>query len=285
MNDEYSRNQAPEVNQISEYQPSLDNPEVKETIISTEFDNYEEYTDNEGKQFDSQNAKSKNNRALSSLSVGVVTTIAAVAVGITSWINVGMKANFNEVKLQDGVVSYEVSVENMTEEETLTARMFNGENLLFEQDLVDEDKDGLVYGEINLDGEEINKLLEENSKLSYRLNLSGTVGLDVERKFDSYVLEMTKMESRFDSITGECHCSEDGCFHFNLNYSDDMKMFNDFTAKIEDMYGNSAYCEFTDNPHEEQTIFVGNLKGIEGILTVSFTVNGQTQSVSIDIEM
>jgi len=286
MNDEFSRNQAPEINEFEEYRLSPDNPTVPEAVAAEEYKSYEEYTDNEGKVFNTPEERTKKNRALSSLSVGVVSSIAAVAVGMTSWINVGMKASFNDVKLQDGVISYEVSVEDMTDEETLTARLFNGDELLFEQDLKDEDRDGLIPGEIKVDSEEINRLLsEKEGRMAYRLNLSGIVGLEIERKFDSFVIELTKMESRFDSVTGTCHCGEDGCFHFNLNYTDDMQLFGNFQAKIEDAYGNTAYCDFTDNPHEEQTIFVANLKGTEGVLTVTYTAEGKPQTVIIDILM
>lgn len=286
MNDEFSRNQAPEINEFLEYQTSPDNPAVKEAASSAEYEAYEEYTDNEGKVFNTPQTKSKKSRALSTLSVGVVSSIAAVALGMTSWINVGMKASFNDVTFRDGIVSYEVQVESMTENETLTARLFNGEELLFEQNLTDEDGDGLIVGEIQLDSEKVNNLLSEKAgRQAYRLNLSGVVGLDIERKFDSFVIELTKMESRFDSVTGQCHCGEDGCFHFNLNYTDDMQVFGNFAAKIEDAYGNTSYCEFTDDLHEEQTIFVSDLKGTEGVLTVTYTAEGKPQTVKIDIVM
>jgi len=286
MKDEFSTNQVPENNESLEYKPSLNNPLDQESIPSSEFEYYEEYTDNEGKQFNTPERKTKNNHTISQLSVGVVTAITAVAVGITSWINVGMKASFNEVKLQDGIVSYEVSVENMTQEETLIARLYSSEELVFEQYLIDEDNDGIIVGQYEINPEEINKLLEEkDGKLTYRLNLSGIVGLEIERKFDSFIIDVTKMESRFESVTGKCHCGEDGCFHFTLNYSDDMQIFKDFNAKIEDEYGNTAYCVFTENPHEEQTIFVANLKGTKGVLTVTYIADGQPQEVKIDIEM
>jgi len=284
--DEFERNQTSEINEFLEYKTSPDNPIITEAFNQKEYSSYEEYTEIEEQSFNVTEDRTKKTRSFNSLSAGIVSSIAALAVGMTSWINVGMKAEFTKVDFLDGVVSYEISVEDMTDGETLIAKLMNGDELIFEDTLIDEDGDGIIKGKIAVDAEEINALLNQNgSKQTYRLNLSGNVGLNVERKFDSFLIELERMESKFESVTGDCHCAEDGCFHFKLNYKDDMKVFDNFEAYIEDPYGNVAQCNFTDNLHDEQTIFVLDLKGSVGTLIVKYTANGKPQTVSIDIKM
>jgi len=284
--DEFDRNQAPEANEVPEYQVQKDNTVAPESNATDEYKTYDEFTDNEGKHFESGIKKEKKNTALSSLSVGVVSSIAAVAVGITSMLNVSMKANFNDVAYQDGMINYEVAVENMTEDESLYAKLYSMEDeLLFETTLTDDDGDGIIQSWIEINSYDLETLLPQVGKLEYRLNLSADVGLDVERKFDSFVIEIESASSNFESVTGQCHCQEDGCFHFNLNFTDDLRIFDNFEAQIEDEYGNISKCTFTDNLHEEQTIFVNSLKGSKGTLTVNYTADGKPQTVSINISM
>lgn len=284
--DEYSNNQYQEQASYSDYSSSAENISFNENVTAAEYAAYDETNNNERTNGSSTFNQRKKKNALSSLSTGVVSTIAAATVGITSMINVSMNAEFKNVEYKDGYINYTASVSNMTEDEKLTAYLYDGDEILCSVSLTDDDNDGIIDGSIPVDSDRINsKLKDSNDKISYRVSLKGVVGLDVERDFDSYVVEMEKMTSAFEKVTGECKCAEDGCYHFLIHFKDDLGLFDSFEAQIEDKYGNISKCTFTDDLHDEQTIFVSNLKGTAGTMTVKYKADGQPQTVKIDITM
>ena len=265
------------------------NPQVESRIIRENFSALENKPVSENvpvKENLSDDSRSKSehklndnkrDRALSVMSTSVVAAVGLVLGGITAFVNVKMKASFvdDNTKYDAGVLSYSINVQDMTEKETLCIYVTRDNKKIQTIDLLDEDGDGVINGVIP----DVKEYVEEqfavadNVEVNYLLELKGVVGLGVERSFDAFRTTITKTTAAFDKengITGECHCDEDGCFHFQLNFVDPNGVFHDFKAFIEDDYGNISECKWTDNLHEEQKIYVLNLKGSHGYFTVKY---------------
>lgn len=282
-----SFNEVPESNAaVSEYITVGETTDYAETLSQSEYMEYREFIEADDDPYNrSRINQEKKNQALSQLTGGMVATIAAVAVGVTNLINVNLNASFNDVQYTDGAIVYEVAVEDAKEDNKLNLYFYDGDELVETYVLTDEDGDGLIGGSIALDTQEIETRLAADGSVSipYRLTLKGEVGLDVERSFDSYLVKIDKMVSQFEGLEGACRCSVDGCYHFKMNFEDDGGLFTDFAAEIQDNYGNVAKCTFTDNLHEEQTIFVGNMRGVNAKLVVTYNADGQPMTVETDI--
>lgn len=280
-------NEVPENNPVSEYIVVGENVEYAETNPQAEYQEYREFieADDDPNNNRSRMNREKKNQAMSQLTGGMVATIAAVAVGVTNLINVNLDASFNDVQYTDGAIVYEVAVKDMGENDKLNLYYYDGDKLVETYVLSDEDGDGVINGEIALDTADIEARLaaEGNVSIPFRVTLKGEVGLDVERAFDSYLVKIDKMVSLFEGLEGNCQCSVDGNYHFKMNFEDDCGLFADFAAEIRDGYGNVAQCTFTENLHEEQTIFVGNMRGTNAKLVVTYTADGQPMTVETDI--
>lgn len=275
MVDEYSNYKG------SEFNPQVENKSVSETLPVLENKPVMENVPVQENSSDDQKRSSgrklnmdKRDRALSVLSGGLVATIGLVLAGITNFVNVKMKASFVDeaTKYDAGVLTYSINVEEMTEEETLTIYVTRDNVRTETISLVDEDGDGVISGVIPGVKEYVDSVFatKDNAVVNYLLELKGVVGLGVERSFDAYRTTIEKRTATFTDVVGECHCDEDGCYHFTMNFDDQSGIFSDFEAYIEDDFGNKAICEFTDDLHEEQTIYVLNLKGSHGYFTVKY---------------
>lgn len=282
-----SFNEVAETNEAaSEYVRVDESTEYAETLSQSEYTEYREFIEADDDPYNrSRINQQKKNQAMTQLTGGMVATIAAVAVGVTNLINVNLNASFNDVQYTDGAITYEVAVEDVKESDKLNLYFYDGDKLVETYVLTDEDGDGVIAGAIPLDTENIESRLAAEGAVSipYRLTLKGEVGLDVERAFDSYLVKIDKLVSEFDGLEGECRCSVDGCYHFRMNFEDDGGLFSDFSAEIRDNYGNVAACSFTENLHEEQTIFVGNMRGTNATLVVSYLADGQPMTVETNI--
>ena len=229
----------------------------------------------------------KRSKTLKILTGTFVTAGAAATFGVTTLINVEMKAQFNTVEYLDGSISYEISIDNLKDKQSLFLHFTDGEKDLDVFDItkdVLEAKHGVYSSKFSLSStilDEINlKTAENNTSVTYNLILSGDVGLDVKRTFDSYAVEFYHAESIFEKVEGECHCSVDGYYYFQIYYKDDYGIFSDFKAYIEDLDGNTANCvELNDlNAHNQHKISVVDLKSSSCKLYVSYSVEGDQTS-------
>ena len=296
MIDEFNNKAAPEFNPQKENKLFKENAHIVENKTASEQVFAKESLDTVGQSKSRAKSlnKKKQEHALSILSASLVGVVGIVVVGMTNLVNVKMKAEFNEVEYRDGVIAYSIDVKDMSEKETLAIYPMCDGKKLEKIDLVDSDNDGVINGEVKIDRNYISEKLasEENVKIKYTLELKGVVGLSVERKFDRYVVSIDKMTSKFESVIGHCNCSVDGYYYFQMNFEDDNALFADFVAYIEDDFGNKSNCEFSDNLHNEQRIFVENLKGSHGKLVIKYNadgvetfVKGESGSDWIDINM
>jgi len=263
-----------------------DNPEVDNDalLLNQDFKEAEDVPEeNPDTGTEVKTEKKKTN--LSFMSMGTVAVISSALIGITSLINVAMTASFTEVKNEDSKIQYSVETENFTDEESLSIYLLEDGKQIQIIELKDEDKDGIIQGEIPLDGASVAEKVSKSGtgKLSYRLTLKGVVGLEVEREFDSYLVEIQNVNSKFNKVEGECFCSRDGTYHFTMDFEDDMGIFTDFKAEIKDTFGNASQCIFTDNLHELQKINVCDLKGSTATLIITFMAKGELQTVTLDI--
>ena len=276
MLDEYSNKIAPEANPQTENKFVKENITVSENKFAKENISVQENLDVAKKPTTKKFEQKKKNRALSVLSASMVGTIALVLTTMTSLVNVKMKAEFNEVNYVDGKLEYSIKVADMTEKETLTIYPKRDNKIMEAISLVDDDADGIIEGEIELDKEYIANQLNsgENVNIKYVLDLKGVVGLNVERAFDRWVIRIDKLTSKFEDIEYHCECGVDGYFYFTMNFEDDNDIFTDFEAYIEDSLGNRADCKFSDNLHDEQRIYVDNLETSAGKLVIKYKANG-----------
>ena len=216
---------------------------------------------------------------LASLSTSLIAVVAAVVVGMTNLLNVNLNATFNDelTHYDDGKIQYSINVNDLTDKETLNLYFYEDDKLIETFTLVDEENDGVIDGEINVDKDKIEAKLAEgdNVRIQYRLDLKGIVGLNVERAFDSYVFRIDKFKSSIESVETWCQCNIDGCYHFKIDFNDPLGKFTNFEAWIEDEKGNIARCEFTDNLHDEQKIFVGEMVSSRCKLYIKYLENGE----------
>ena len=289
MADEYRNKVAPEFSPQSENKVITENIFAQENRPIVENVTAQENLDvTRSKPEVGKLNKAKKNKALGALSAGLVGTIALVLTTMTSLVNVKMKAEFNDVAYEDGLLKYSINIKDMTEKETLTIYPSRDNKALEKISLVDEDGDGLIEGAIELDKEYIKDKLDggENVNVKYVLNLKGMVGLDIERAFDRWVVRIDKQTSKFENVSYHCECGFDGYFYFTMNFEDDNQLFTDFEAWIEDAFYEDATtaaekeqhisrCTFTENLHDEQRIFVDDLTGSKGKLFIKYKTDGK----------
>lgn len=282
-------------NSGQEFNPQVENKVFKENfiplenVVVNENQPVQESLDTTATQAKPERKlnQDKKNRALSSLSGGLAATIGAVAVGITGTMNVSMKAEFSDVKFVDSAIVLNVDVQNMEDDNTLTAYLYEGDKKIETVSLLDEDKDGKIEYSIALDKEHLKEVLSGagEHEIKYRVDLKGVVGLDVERAFDSYIVRVNHVGSSFTGLTGQCHCQEDGCYHFLLEFEDDFNLIEFISARIEDKDGHIAHCTFSEDLHEEQLINVDQLTGTKGTLYVEYKLDGiQQDAQTLEIE-
>lgn len=276
----------PELNKkIPENQIQADHIELRDNAPFEEMTAQSEFTavqdeNNQPKEQEETVERPKNKKSfLASLSTSLVVVVAAAVVGITNLLNVNLNATFNDelTKYVDGKIQYSIDVTDLTEKESLKLYLYEDQELIETFALVDEENDGIIDGEIEVDKEKIQTKLDQadNVRVEYRLDLKGEVGLNVERAFDSYVFQIDKFYSTIDSVDMHCECSVDGCYHFLINFTDPLEKFTEFEAWIEDENGNVATCEFSDDLHAEQKIFVGNMTTSRCKLFIRYLENGE----------
>lgn len=275
MADEYGNKNAPEFASQSENKIAKENLFAKENQIVSENVEAKENLDTVGKKRGA-NKKAKKQR-LSVLSAGLVGVVSFALIGITSLVNVKMKAEFDDKKVayEDGKISYSLSVKEMTEKETLSIYVIRDNVKLEKIELVDEDGDGLIEGKIDVDKTYIDEKFSsgKSEEVQYKLDLKGVVGLEVERYFDSVTVSINQIVSAFYSVEGHCNCGVDGYYYFTMVFEDLEHIFDNFNAYIVDDYGNEAHCTFSDNLYEEQKIYVHDLESSHGKLVIKYTAD------------
>lgn len=275
--DEYGNKRAPELN------PQVENKVTRENVFAVENKTVNEnIVAKENIEFDGKSSRKTDkikarNKAISVLTSSLVGVVGLVVAGMTNLVNIKFKAKFNDVEYRDGQIYYSINVKDMTEKENLTIYQSRDATKLEPVRLVDEDGDGLIEGSVEVDRDYIERQLErkDNVNVKYVLDLRGVVGLEVERLFDRWVVRIDKYTSKFEDVTGYCNCGVDGYYYFTMNFEDDGGLFTDFEAYIEDDFGNKAACEFTDNLHDEQKIFVLDLQGSHGKLVIKYKADGE----------
>lgn len=274
-----------EVEEVKEFLSHTSNEEILENNKKVnEFIDHKDYSN--------QSIKSPNKKQIErKISIGTISgtmtaIVATIVVGVTSWLNVTLNAEYDAVLYEDGRINYKVNVRKLTDKERLYASLYENNKLVEEYDLVDEDEDGVINGEITLDKARIQELLGEkdksNTRIKYRLDLKGDVGLGIIRDFDSYTVQIDRFYSHIDDVSMWCSCGVDGYYNFKINYEDPLDKYTNFEAYIIDDYQNISYCEFTNNYHDPQKIYVGDMQGSKGLLYISYLANGEPELMEFD---
>ena len=262
MADEFENKNASESN------PQVENKVVKENVFVHEnkpvLENKEasETLDTVGKAKAKKTLSQKKKRNYATLSAGLVGAVSLALVGITSLVNVKMKAELDKdlTKYVDGKIQYKVDVKNMTEKETLSIYLKQDNEVPKKIDLFDQDGDGVIEGALDLDHTYIDEKLSsgENVSITYTLELKGNVGLNIERLFGRQIVTIDKKTSKFHGFDWHCECGKDGYFYFTVNVEDYNHIFSNWSAWIEDDFGHSFMCKTLndENIYEEQKIYV-----------------------------
>ena len=283
MAEEFNNKKAPEFNTLSE------NKIPKENLFVAENKNVSENVNvKENLEFDAKSprisAKNKSrNKAISVLTSSLVGVVGIIVAGMTNLVNVKFKASFNkdETELRDGKIYYSVNVSDMTEKEYLTIYEYRNGSLLEARRLEDDDGDGIIKGAFDIDMDFINEVFTNQSLtlVQFNLDLKGMVGLDVERLFGKYTVEYENKKAEFKDFSYYSNWTEDGYFYFEMDFIDNGGLFTDFEAYIEDNFNHKAYCAFSENPHDEQKIFLGSLQGTTGKFYINYKENGEPVTI------
>lgn len=180
----------------------------------------------------------------------VATVTVAGTVAVTTLTGSDLKAKITNLAATDTAVVYRVELEELPEGESVTIVIFN-DFIRYEQPLENTVGEGIFDG------------LKPGVKYTLAVKDGGeTIAQkSVYTRFS---------EAKLDGLTYECKCAVDGYFYFDLDYVDKRGEWQDFSATLTDEYGNTAYCEFTDNPDERQQMDVAgaNLRGETATLFV-----------------
>ncbi|MCR5309593.1 MAG: hypothetical protein K6E21_05750 [Bacilli bacterium] len=282
INDEYNSQRAKEVTRADNFIMPGETERYKEFSSANENTLVE---DGYNKNVTAKQAADRK-KLLKILTGSLVTAGAASTFGVTTLINVGMSASFDQVNYQDGAIYFEFNAKNVKEDSKLFLHFSESDKEIESYDYSEEaytSKDGVIKGSIALTKEMLDsfntKLEEKNTDVTFQLTLTGEVGLDVVRTLDSYKVQFYHAESVFEKVKGECHCGEDGYYYFTLIYSDDYGIFEGFQAYIEDASGNKSECLDLDdsNAHEQHRISVVNMASSACKLVVTYYVKGEIQ--------
>ena len=294
MADEYGNRK------ILEFNAQSENKVTRETVFAAENKSAKENVSvKENLEFDGKSSRKTDkiksrNKALSIMTSSLVGVIGLVVAGMTNLVNIKYHADFEKVKYVDGEIQYSINVKDLTAKENLTIYQSRDTKKLdpIRYEKLDM-KEGVIEGIIPVDQDYIQRQLEasDNVTIKYVLELRGLVGLDVERLFDRWVVRIDKFTSTFDSVEGYCNCGVDGYYYFTMNFEDDGGLFSNFEAYIIDDFYESAreeekskhiaYCEFSENLHEEQRIFVLDLQGSRGTLVIKYNKDGVEEKLEV----
>jgi hypothetical protein len=280
MADEFGNRNAPEVNSQVENKIAKENVVALENKPVSENIEVKENLDTVGKP--KQVNKNAGKKRLNVLSAGLVGVVSFALIGVTSLVNVKMKAEFDDKKVayEEGKISYTLSVKEMTEKETLSIYVIRDNVRQEKIELKDEDGDGLIEGKIDVDKNYLDEKFSSGKPetVTYKLDLKGVVGLNVERYFDSVTVTIDQVVSEFYYVEGHCNCGSDGYYYFTMVFDDIDHIFSNFEAYIVDDYGNKAICKFSDNLYDEQKIYVADLVSSHGKLVIKYTADdGETE--------
>ncbi len=191
-----------------------------------------------------------------------VAVVAAVTVTSAVTTN-NVSAEFVSLAATDAAVSYTVNVKGDTDAELVVFNDFTRREVALEN--------GENTGEVSG--------LKPNMKYTVAVVYQSAVGERTVIQDSVYTEKYAVAEplSAFYSISHECTCNIDGYFHFTVDFTDENGYWSDFTASLEDEYGNTSYCAFTDDIREEQSIDVVIKAGLKGN-TATFLFSFKTDS-------
>lgn len=216
----------------------------------------------------------------------VVGVASLIVIGTSGLVNMNMDGKIESLLFQDNKIVYDVNVSDVEKGNTMFFEIYEGKAskpLTTKEILGDvkESLNGQVKGMFDIDDLNIGEKLKEVDSLTYTFHLCGNTGL-VNRTYDSYVLEINQYKSEFRSISYKSDYSNSGNFLFWLDFQDDYQIFTDFEAFLVDSEGVRRDCIFTDNLHEQQSIFILDLAAGPAHFEVSFKINQEEQVISYD---
>lgn len=207
-----------------------------------EFHDYStqaEHTSSSGK-------KKRGHTLMRSLVAAAATTAAAVTI-LPAVTGPSVDVRFEYLNATNSVLEYVLSFDALPEDSELR--------------IVVETPNGYVIREQPVDGEIVSGTIEDLLP-GYRYEVAVKEGSSTlaSRAVTMAVAKRTELSG----VEYECRCALDGMFHFRLlGFLDENGYWSDFYASLEDAYGNSSSCDFSDAPSEEHTLAV-NDAGMRG---------------------
>lgn len=269
---------------ISENKVAKESIFVKENVESKEFT--DPFASENKEQKDPKINQDKKKKTMAIMTGSLTAVVAGVVIGMTSYINVRMGANFNNYVYADSTITYQIQEHDMSEKESLKVYIYE-ENQLLKDEIAEYKVSDFTEGEISLirpvDPERIKELINNapDKTVYYRFELMGVVGLNVERKFDSFTVKINEVKSEFNGVDCWCTCGVDHCYNFKMNFVDDYNLFHDFDAYIVDSFGNKSYCLWENDIHSPQKISVYDLVGSKATIYISYQAEGDDTRTEI----
>lgn len=180
----------------------------------------------------------------------VATGVTVVAIGAVMILNQEAAAkkedyniSFNSVEVSENMIWYGIDVGDV---EDLKIRIYN---------------DGYVYEVEASSGENYGEFFDLEPDTEYKLAVCDEdVIKEIKVKTAApHRVFTTPLEDI--TVTYECKCNVDGCFHFKINFEDTEYVYYNFEAYLMDVYENSSECYFSGAYNEEQVIDVTELVG------------------------
>lgn len=260
-------------NKYEQNNSNLEIPEYSEIKIAQEISDFSEnlMVESEEEKTAKPKKKSSDISMFSKMASLVAITAAATTIVIPTTTETKVFVEFRDTVVTDTTVQYAVAIE-LLEDKAMDVYL-----------KVSNDFTKRTYGlEIGYNSDTIENL---------KPNMSYSLEVVTKTSFGEKVLANTAVRtlsedawrtSKFNGVTTECRCEEDGFFYFTMDFVDNLERFVEFTAYLEDEYNNTSQCYFTQNFHEEQKIMVTG-SSLQGS-TVKFVIICEVRDENDNIE-
>ena len=276
---------------VSEYSSTKEfNKEPKEEKFASEVASFQELP-LDGEEYQTRQKVNKIKREAKTggkfaTGAAVIGVASLIVIGTSGLVNIDMDGKINDLLFQDNKIVYDINVSDVEKGNTMYFEIYeeNASKPLTTKEIISDVKESLngeVKGTLDLDDLKIDEKLKDKESISYTFHLCGNTGL-VNRTYDSKVVKIEEFKSEFRSISYKSDYSNSGNFIFWLDFKDDYGIFEDFSAFLVDSNGVRRDCIFTDNLHEEQTIFILDLAAGPAHFEVSFKSNKEEQVIAYD---
>ncbi len=254
---------------------------INDSDVNSQKENLDVVSANiEAKEVDLQSESNDNATQIKPRKRSIATVAATAVVGLvgigviasSGLINLTMDGEINEISYVDNKLVYDVNVKDVNKDNSIYFEIYDDNKSIMKYNIIENVKfDGNKKGEFSL--EELDILnMDLSEPVSYKIRLKGDTGL-IDRTYDSWILELSGVESEFNNVNLICDCKNSGYLLIDLDFKDDYGVFSNFSATLTDSAGTIREVEFTSNLHETQKVFVLDMAGGEATFVLNYWQN------------